>query len=125
MTAEEGRGPSQGDWCLHPKLPSQIWVRFGKAKVDAFAVCGNKLYLLWFSLRVRVEPPLMVDAFAHRPWPRTLLYAFPQVPLIPSFLDWVWEEPLSVILIALEHTKASWFPCLWSMTSACPWEIPW
>ncbi|KAK5881766.1 hypothetical protein CesoFtcFv8_022528 [Champsocephalus esox] len=77
------------------------------------------------SLRRQDHPPLGVDAFAHRPWPRVLLYAFPPVPLIPRFLDRVQEERLVAVLIAPERTGASWFPCMQRMLSGRPWEIPW
>ena len=53
-----------------------------------------------------------------------LLYAFPPVPLIPRFLDRVQEEQLSAILIALERTGASWFPCLQRLISGRQWELP-
>ncbi|KAK5900921.1 hypothetical protein CgunFtcFv8_025841 [Champsocephalus gunnari] len=118
-------GPRQGDWSLHPELIAQVWSRFGRAEVDLFAAHGNAQCELWFSLSAREHPPLGVDAFAHRPWPRGLLYAFPPVPLIPRFLDRVQEERLSVILIAPERTGASWFPCLQRTLSGRPWEIPW
>lgn len=79
---------------------SQIWVRFGATEVDMFAARGNALCVLCFSLRTCDKPPLGVDAFAHWHWPRTLLHMFPLVLLIPHFQDRVWEEHLSVILIA-------------------------
>ncbi|XP_053289751.1 LOW QUALITY PROTEIN: uncharacterized protein LOC128450365 [Pleuronectes platessa] len=106
-------GPRHGDWSLHPEL------------VDLFASRGNAQCALWFSLSVRDNPPLGVDALAHRPWPRTLLYAFPPGPLIPRFLDRVREERLSAILVAPERTGASWFPCLQRLISGLPWELPW
>ncbi|XP_033980402.1 uncharacterized protein LOC117477766 [Trematomus bernacchii] len=118
-------GPRQGDWSLHPELVSQVWSRFGRAEVDLFAARENAQCALWFSLRTQDHPPLGVDAFAHRPWPKVLLYAFPPVPLIPRFLDRVQEERLTAILIAPERTGASWFPCLQRMLSGRPWEIPW
>ena len=118
-------GPRHGDWSLHPELVIQIWNRFGKAEVDLFASRGNAQCALWFSLSVRDNPPLGVDALAHRPWPRTLLYAFPPGPLIPRFLDRVLEERLSAILVAPGRTGASWFPCLQQLISGLPWELPW
>ncbi|KAI3374147.1 hypothetical protein L3Q82_006008 [Scortum barcoo] len=76
-------GPRQGDWSLHLELVKQIWLRFREAEVDLFAARGNTHCALWFSLSSRDDPPLGVDAFAHRPWPMMRLYAFPPVPLIP------------------------------------------
>ncbi|KAK5883801.1 hypothetical protein CesoFtcFv8_020091 [Champsocephalus esox] len=64
---------------------------------------------LWFSLRRQDHPPLGVDTFTHRPWPRVLLYAFSPVPLIPRFLDRVQEERLIAVLIAPERTVSTGF----------------
>ena len=118
-------GPHQGDWTLHPELVSQVWTRFGRAEVDLFAARGNAQCALWFSLSARDNPPLGVDAFAHHPWPRGTLYAFPPVPLIPRVLDRVQEERLSMIMVAPERTNASWFPCLQRLLSGRPWKLPW
>ncbi|KAK5932172.1 hypothetical protein CgunFtcFv8_003898 [Champsocephalus gunnari] len=118
-------GPRQGDWSLHPELVSQVWSRFGTAEVDLFAAPGNAQCALWFSLRRQNHPPLGVDAFAHRPWPRVLLYAFPPIPLIPWFLDRVQEERLVEVLIAPERTGVSWFPCMQRMLSGCCWTGNW
>ena len=110
-------GPQPGDWTLHHDLINQIWSEFGKAEVDLFAMRENTQCELWFSLSAKDNPPLGVDAFAHRPWPNTLLYAFPPVPLIPQVLDRVQEERLSMILIAPQRTSAPWFPCLQRLLS--------
>jgi hypothetical protein len=64
------------------------------------------------------------DAFAHRPWPNTLLYTIPPVPLIPQVLDRVQEERLYMILIAPQRTSAPWFPCLQCLLSGPPKELP-
>nr|XP_054606083.1 uncharacterized protein LOC107379117 [Nothobranchius furzeri] len=105
-------GPRGSDWRLHPALISQIWIRFGEPSVDLFAARENAQCRLWFSLSPRDGPPLGVDAFSHQPWPRTLLYAFPPVPLIPRLLDRIRSEQLSVILVAPRRVSASWFPDL-------------
>ena len=34
--------------------------------------------------RAQDHPPLGVDVFAHRPWPRVLLYGFPYTPRFPD-----------------------------------------
>lgn len=62
-----------------------------------------------------VLPSLRIDAFTHWPQAWTLLCTCPPVLLIPCFLDRVWDERLTVILIAPERTNASWFPYLQSM----------
>lgn len=38
--------------------------------------CLNHQCAMWFSLSALDNPPLGVDVFAHRPWPRVFLYAF-------------------------------------------------
>uniref|UniRef100_UPI003AAB97E8 uncharacterized protein n=1 Tax=Centroberyx gerrardi TaxID=166262 RepID=UPI003AAB97E8 len=118
-------GPRNGEWRLHPDIVQQIWSMFGRAEVDLFASRENTHCPLWFSLRTQDESPLGIDAFAHRPWPQTLLYAFPPVPLIPRVLSRVRAEKLSVILIAPERISASWFPEMSQLLSASPWPIPW
>ncbi|XP_067359029.1 uncharacterized protein [Channa argus] len=118
-------GPRPGEWVLHTELVQEVWSRFGRAEVDLFAAKVNAQCPLWFSLRARDSPPLGVDAFSHRPWPRRLLYAFPPVPLIPRLLDRVREEYLTVILVAPRRVGAPWFPSLCQMLAGPPWELPW
>ena len=113
------------EWTLHHDLINQIWSEFGKAEVDLFATRENSQCKLLFSLSVTDNPPLRVDAFANRPWPNTLLYAFPPVPLIPQVLDRVQEERLCMILIAPQRTSAPWFPCLQRLLSGPLKELPW
>ncbi|XP_013878914.1 uncharacterized protein LOC106528317 [Austrofundulus limnaeus] len=118
-------GPQDGDWPLHKTIITQIWDRFGKAEVDLFASRENTQCDLWFSLSSQDNPPLGVDAFAHRPWPNKLLYAFPPVPLIPRLLDRIRADRRRAILIALERTEAHWFPVLQSLLSGLPLQLPW
>ena len=56
------------EWYLHPEVVSQIWSRFGRARVDLFASRHANHCPLWFSLH-QDAPPLGHDAFAHL-WPR-------------------------------------------------------
>src|SRR4029434_5296164 len=49
--------PRAADWCLHPQVIDQIWVRFFKAQVDLFANRQNTCCPLWFSLGGD-DPPL-------------------------------------------------------------------
>ena len=118
-------GPSHNEWKLNPTIVRKLWSRFGEAEVDLFASRENTQCALWFSLSSRDNPPLGADAFSHHPWPRTLLYAFPPVPLIPRLLERTQEEGLSVILVAPERTNASWFPTLVQLLAAPPWQLPW
>ncbi|XP_070402385.1 uncharacterized protein [Nothobranchius furzeri] len=118
-------GPRDSDWRLHPALISQIWIKFGEPSVDLFAARENAQCRLWFSLSPRDHPPLGADTFSRQPWPQTLLYAFPPVPLIPRLLDRVRSEQLSVILVAPRRLSASWFPDLQALVSDSPWRLPW
>jgi len=80
-------GPLPDEWMLHPEVVKQIWVQFGKAEVDLFANRRNSICTLWFFLARQDNPPLGVDAFAHEPWPRKLLYAFPLLCLSLPLLE--------------------------------------
>ena len=82
-------GPLPGEWALHPEVVKQVWAQFGRAEVDLFARRRNSHCALWFSMAPSDDPPLRVDAFAHEPWPRKLLYAFPPLRLI---LPPGWDE---------------------------------
>ena len=117
-------GPREDEWRLKPSIVSLIWARFGRAQVDLFASRANTQCPLWFSLRTQDRPPLGVDAFAHRSWPRGLLYAFPPLASILPLLARVRSEGLSVILIAPDRPGAPWFPELMGMLVGGPWPIP-
>ena len=93
-------GPLPDEWVLHPEVVMQIWARLGRAEVDLFANWRNSHCTLSFSMARRNNPPLEVDAFAHEPCPRKLLYAFPPLRLILPLLERVRQERLSVILVA-------------------------
>src|SRR4029434_2933028 len=66
--------PRAADWCLHPRVIGQIWVRFFKAQVDLFANRQNTCCPLWVSLRGD-EPPLAIDALGPQ-WPALPLLIF-------------------------------------------------
>lgn len=117
-------GPLDDEWRLQPEVVQQIWTRFGKATVDLFANRSNTHCPLWFSLRPQDRPPLGVDAFAHAPWPRGLLYAFPPLHLIPQLLERVRVERLRVILVAPDRRSAPWYAVLTLMAVTPPWPIP-
>ena len=117
-------GPREDEWRLKPSSVSLIWARFGRAQVDLFASRANTQCLLWFALRAQDRPPLGVDAFAHRSWPRSLLYAFPPLASILPLLARVRSDGLSVILIAPDRPGAPWFPEMMGMLVGGPWPIP-
>ena len=101
-------GPLPGEWVLHPEAVKQVWAHFGRPEVDMFASRQNSHCALWFSMAQSDDPPLGVDAFAHEPWPRKLLYAFPALRLILPLLGRVRRERLSVILVAPDRVGAPW-----------------
>ena len=101
-------GPLPDEWRLHPEVVKQVWTQFGRAEVDLFANRRNSHCALWFSLARWDNPPLGVDTFAHEPWPRKLLYAFPPLHLIPPLLERVRREQLSIILVAPDRRLAPW-----------------
>jgi len=117
-------GPLPGEWVLHPEVVKQIWAQFGRAEVDLFASRRNSHCTLWFSMARRDNPPLGVDAFAHEPWPRKLLSAFPPIRFILPLLERVRREHLSVILVAPDHRLAPWFAEMTQMMVGQPWAIP-
>ncbi|XP_042583419.1 uncharacterized protein LOC109076134 [Cyprinus carpio] len=73
----------EGEWRLHPQVVDLIWQKFGRAEVDLFASSMTTHCPLWFSLSP--SSPLDLDTLAHE-WPRTNLYAFPPVRLLPVIL---------------------------------------
>jgi hypothetical protein len=117
-------GPRRDEWRLHPDIVRLIWQRFGTAQVDLFASRENTHCRWWFSLSPRDLPPLGVDALAHTPWPRALLYAFPPLQLILPLLERVRQERLSLILVAPENRSALWFPELAALSRSAPWPVP-
>ncbi|MGL4249587.1 MAG: reverse transcriptase domain-containing protein, partial [Aeromonas sp.] len=86
-----------GEWRLNPLSVALIWERFGRADVDLFATEESSQCPLWFSLTP--PAPLGLDAFAH-PWPKTKLYAFPPVKLVPAVLSRVRQSQTSLLLVA-------------------------
>lgn len=114
--------PLYADWKLHPQVVRQIWSQFGQASVDIYATVENAQCPLFFSLHDQ-GAPLGVDALAHR-WPKTLLYAFPPIALIPPTLARVREGGLSMILIAPRWQGKHWLAEIFQLLSSPPWPLP-
>ncbi len=111
-----------GEWRLNPQVVNLIWQRFGRAEVDLFASSTTAHCPLWFSL----SPPLLLglDALAHE-WPRTSLYAFPPIWLLPVILLRVRSDSVEhLLLVAPWWPTQSWFSDLVSLSIGPPWEIP-
>jgi len=89
-----------------------------------FASRRNTHCALWFSMALSDDPPLRVDAFAHEPWPKKLLYAFPPLCLILPLLGRVRRERLSIILVTPDHVGAPWYSEMTQMKVGQPWALP-
>ncbi|KAJ8009614.1 hypothetical protein DPEC_G00090730 [Dallia pectoralis] len=83
------QGPRPGERRLHPEVVELLWSHFGRAEVDLFASRETSHCPLWFSL---THPaPLGLDAMVQA-WPRSRLYAFPPVALLPGVLERIRQE---------------------------------
>lgn len=114
--------PLYGEWRLHQSVVDQIWTKFGRAGVDLFASTENTQCRLFFSLHDH-RATLGVDALAHE-WPRTLLYAFPPLALIPATLLRVRQCRLSLILIAPHWPSMPWLAEVKQLLHGSPWPLP-
>lgn len=114
--------PQPGEWRLHPEVVERIWRLFGRAEVDLFASRVNTHCPLWFSLAESASP-LGQDALAHD-WPRTVLYAFPPVPLIFPTLMRVLLEGHHLLLVAPFWPGRVWFPLLRKLCYSPPCRLP-
>ncbi|KAJ7996341.1 hypothetical protein DPEC_G00236100 [Dallia pectoralis] len=109
--------PRPGEWILHPEVVELLWSHFGRAEVDLFSSRETSHCPLWFSL---THPaPAMVQA-----WPRSRLYAFPPVALLPGVLERIRQERVSLLLIAPYWPARVWFADLISLLVGSPLEIP-
>ncbi|KAK5935334.1 hypothetical protein CgunFtcFv8_020703 [Champsocephalus gunnari] len=114
--------PLYADWTLHPRIVSQLWVRYGRAAVDLFASKENAQCQLFFSMR-DLNAPLGVDALAHV-WALVLLYAFPPLALIPPTLARVREQRHTLILIAPHWPAMYWLAEIYQLLCGQPWQLP-
>ncbi|KAK7909311.1 hypothetical protein WMY93_013995 [Mugilogobius chulae] len=116
------QSPLPGEWRLHSDVVDDIWRAFGRAEVDLYATRETTHCPLWFSL-TDSSAPLGQDALAHD-WPRTLLYAFPPLPLILLTLLRVHEERHKLLLVAPFWPARIWFPLLRRLCYSCPRPCP-
>ena len=116
------QGPTSGELRLHPKVVDTIWPRHDRAGVDLYASEASTHYPLWFSLR-ETTSPLGQDALAH-PWPSSLLYAFPPIPLIWPMLHRVQQGSHRLLPVAPYWPGRLWFPRLYRLLDGEPWALP-
>lgn len=111
-----------GEWHLHPQLFGELSQRFGLPEVDMFASHLNA-QLPRFVSRFPSPGAEQTNALRCR-WPRTLLYAFPPLPLIPQVIRKIVEEEAEVILVAPFWPRRPWFADLRELSVQPPWRIP-
>ncbi|KAK5892478.1 hypothetical protein CesoFtcFv8_012851 [Champsocephalus esox] len=114
--------PLYADWTLHPRIVSQLWVRYDRAAVDLFASKENAQCQLFFSMR-DLNAPLGVDVLVHN-WPPGLLYAFPPLALIPPTLARVKEQRHTLILIAPPWPAMYGLAEIYQLLCGKPWQPP-
>ncbi|XP_059381433.1 uncharacterized protein LOC132116575, partial [Carassius carassius] len=112
----------QGEWRLHPQTVNHLWHIFGEAEVVLFASSTTTHCPLWFSLSP--PSPLGLDALAHS-WPRTSLYGFPPIRLVPAVLCRIRRDRVGQLLLVAPrwHTQP-WFADLINLLAGSPVEIP-
>lgn len=66
---------------------------------------------------------LLITRLVH-PWPNVLLYAFPPLCLITPTLIRVWEQRLSLILMAPYWPSRPWMAELTQLIHGQPWLLP-
>ncbi len=102
---------------IAPQVVSLIWQRFGLFASSMTTHCP-----LWFSLSPPL--PLGLDALAHE-WPKTNLYAFPPIRLLPVVLFRVRSDKVEhLLLVAPWWPTQSWFSDLVSVLACPTCEVP-
>lgn len=71
----------------------------------------------------KMTSPLGQDTLAH-PWPDSLLYAFPPLPLIWLVLHRVLQESHRILLVAPFWPGRCWFLLLHRLCRRAPWRLP-
>ncbi|XP_077061833.1 uncharacterized protein LOC143714498 [Siphateles boraxobius] len=115
------QGPRPGEWRLHPEVVELLWLSFGRAEVDLFASKETTHCHRWFS--ITLPAPLGLDAMV-QPWPRSRLYAFPPIALLPGVLERVRRDGVSLLLVAPFWPARVWFADLISLLDGSPLELP-
>ncbi|KAK5890741.1 hypothetical protein CesoFtcFv8_014232 [Champsocephalus esox] len=114
--------PLYADWTLHPRIVSQLWVRYGRAVVDLFASKENAQCQLFFSMH-DLNAPVGVDALMHN-WPPGYLYTFPPQALIPPTLARVREQRHTLVLIAPPWPAMYGLAEIYQLLCGQPWQPP-
>nr|XP_056713104.1 RNA-binding protein 33 [Euleptes europaea] len=89
---------NEGEWSLDQDSFRLITQKFGLPEVDLFTSSDNSKLPRFFSRFFHPDAE-RIDALLS-PWPRTLLYAFPPLPIIPKVLRKIQMEKANVLLVA-------------------------
>jgi len=108
---------SRHKWRLHPEVVELIWSLFGRAEMDLLALEESRHCSLWFSW-TEVTSPMGQGALAHY-WPDSLLYAFPQLPLILQMLQRVLAQGHRLLLVTPAGRGEFGSHCC-----SPPWRLP-
>ena len=90
-------------------------------RLTCFAYHENSHCPLWYSLSH--PAPLGLDAMVQM-WPRSHLYTFPPIALLPGVLERVRRYGVRLLLVAPYWQARIWFSDLISLLESPPWKIP-
>ena len=113
------------EWMLDPVIAQNLFLRFGRPKIDLFASAQTRQVRRYFSADLRDLTALGIDAFL-RSWEDlgSPLYAFPPPMLIPLVLARVHQLSAQKILITQWWPRAHWLPELMTMSVCIPYRLP-
>ena len=112
-----------GEWSLHPEVFEAICLRWGIPDVDLMASKFNHKVPAYLS-RARDPGACGADALV-LPWRGFARpYIFPPIPLLPKVLRKIAAEGVSVILVAPDWPRRSWYADLMLLLADAPWPLP-
>ena len=119
------RHQDQSEWMLDPVIAQNLFLRFGRPKIDLFASAQTRQVRRYFSADLRDRTALGIDAFLQS-WEDlgSPLYAFPPPMLIPLVLARVHQLSAQMILITPWWPRAPWLPELMTMSVCIPYRLP-
>lgn len=113
---------SQGDWTLHRTAFNLLISHFGHPEIDLFASHQNRQVPRFYTRYFHPEAEGL-DALTS-PWPATLLYAFPPIPLLPRVIRLIIQQKANVILVAPWWPRRPWFSMIQQLAIRPPVPLP-
>jgi hypothetical protein len=110
------------EWTLDQTVVNQVFQVWGSPMIDMFASQYNARLPLYCSRQMEIRAA-MTDALAQN-WRGLYLYAFPPQVLLPRVLHKIAREECTVVLIAPNWPRQSWFPLLLQLLIEVPLELP-